>query len=124
MIETLDTPPHVVAVRIEGSAAQADANEAAVNAALDAAGPVSGVYVEVGWVRGDSDDEFADRIREGFARVRERPSIRRMAFVAGSYPRRSALRREAAHVDDIEIAVFPAAARAEALAWAAGTGDG
>ncbi|WP_412069727.1 STAS/SEC14 domain-containing protein [Rubrivirga sp. IMCC43871] len=122
MVAVLDAPPHVVAVRVEGPAAQADANEAAVDAALDAAGPVSGVYVEVGWVWGDAEGEFGDRIRQGFGRLAERPHVRRVAFVAGSYPRRSALRHEAARVDDIEIEVFPTAATAEALAWVSEAG--
>lgn len=116
MVEVLEAPPHVVALRIEGSARDAAAD---VDATLDAAGAVAGVYVEVGWVWGVTESEFADRVREGFGRLAERPSVRRMAFVAGSYPRRSALRTAAARVDDIQIQVFPAAARAAALAWVA-----
>lgn len=120
MVETLPAPtPHVVAVRVEGSAGEAATNEAAVEAMIEAADNPTGLYVEIGWVWGDTPDEFADLLRDRFRQLAARPSLRRIAFVAGSYPRRTALRAEAARLDTVEIEVFPMAARSAALDWVA-----
>lgn len=122
MVEILDAPaPHVVAVRVDGPGSESDANADAIRDALDAApGGPSGLYVEVGWIWGDTPEQFADVLRDRLARLAAREDIRRVAFVSGSYPRRTTLRDEAAPLDGVEVLVFPAAARAAALDWVAG----
>ncbi|MEM7788056.1 MAG: STAS/SEC14 domain-containing protein [Bacteroidota bacterium] len=123
MVEILDAPDGVVAVRIDGPAAESDANADAVRAALDRAADARGLFVEVGWILGDTREEFAALIRERFARLGARGDVERVAFVSGSYPRRSLLRDAAEPLDDVEVLVFPAAARSAALDWVAGAED-
>lgn len=125
MVEILDTPaPNVVAVRIEGPGSETEADADAIRDALDAAsgsGPsAEGLYVEVGWIWGDTREQFAGTLRERLGRLAARDDVRRVAFVSGSYPRRTILRDEAAPLDGVEVRVFPAAARAAALGWVAG----
>ena len=125
MVEILDAPaPHVVAVRVEGPGSETDADADAIRDALDAAaagGPsAAGLYVEVGWIWGDTREQFAETLRDRLGRLAARDDVRRVAFVSGSYPRRSILRDEAAPLDGVEVRVFPAAARSAALSWVAG----
>lgn len=119
MIEILEAPDGVVAVRIDGHASESNANAEAVREALDGA-DARGLYVEVGWVWGDTREEFADLLRERVTRLGARGDVERVAFVTGSYPRRSVLRDVAVPIDDVEVLVFPAAARSAALDWVAG----
>lgn len=120
MLDLLDSPaPNVVAVRVNGSAADATADGEILRAALDAArdrGPL-GLYVEMGWIWGDTEREFADRLRRGFAELAGRQDVERVAFVSGSYPRRTLLRDIGEPVEGVEVCVFPAAARHAALEW-------
>ncbi|GAB5534471.1 MAG: hypothetical protein Rubg2KO_07200 [Rubricoccaceae bacterium] len=118
MVEPLDAPDGVIAVRIEGPAAENDANADAVREALDAAPTeVRGLYIEVGWIWGDTPESFAALLRERFARLARRDDVDRVAFVSGSYPRRTLLRDIGEPVEGVEIGVFPAAARNAAMEW-------
>lgn len=120
MIEVLDAPaPNVVAIRVDGSAADAAADGGTLRAALDAArtsGPL-GLYVEMGWIWGDTEREFADRLRRGFAELAAREDVERVAFVSGSYTRRTLLRDIGEPVEGVEVCVFPAAAKNAAFDW-------
>lgn len=120
MLELLPSPaPNTVAVRVDGSAADAEADGEALRAALDAArenAPL-GLYVEMGWIWGDTEREFADRVRRGFAELAARRDVERVAFVSGSYPRRTLLRDIGEPVEGVEVCVFPAAARNAAFDW-------
>jgi len=120
MLDLLDPPaPNVIAVRVDGSAADATEDGEALRAALDAARPKAplGLYVEMGWIWGDTEREFADRVRRGFAELAARQDVRRVAFVSGSYPRRTLLRDIGEPVEGVEVCVFPAAARKAATEW-------
>lgn len=119
MVEILDAPDGVVAVRIDGPAAESDAHADAVREALDGA-DARGLYIEVGWIWGDTREEFAGLLRERFARLGARGDVERVAFVSGSYPRRTIARDAAEPLESVEILAFPAAARAAALEWVAG----
>ncbi|MEO0559535.1 MAG: STAS/SEC14 domain-containing protein [Bacteroidota bacterium] len=120
MLDVLDPPAHnVIAIRVDGSAADAAADGEALRALLDAARPQAplGLYVEMGWMWGDTEREFADRVRRGFAELAAREDVERVAFVSGSYPRRTLLRDIGEPVDGVEVSVFPAAARNAAIDW-------
>lgn len=120
MLELLDPPaPNIIAVRVDGSAADSAADGETLRATLDAArhkAPL-GLYVEMGWMWGDTEQEFADRLRRGFAELAARQDVARAAFVSGSYPRRTLLRDIGEPVEGVEVCVFPAAARSAARAW-------
>ena len=120
MLEVLAPPaPNVVAIRVDGSAADANADRAALLATIDAVRDHSplGLYVEMGWIWGDTEREFADRLRRGFAELAARNDVERIAFVSGSYTRRTLLRDIGEPVEGVEISVFPAAARNAAMEW-------
>lgn len=120
MLELLDPPaPNIVAVRVDGSAADAASDGEQLRALLDEARPKAplGLYVEMGWMWGDTEREFADRVRRGFAELAARQDVKRVAFVSGSYPRRTLLRDIGEPVENVEVCVFPAAARKAATEW-------
>ena len=120
MLEVLPPPaPDVVAVRVDGSATDAKADRATLLATLDAVhggGPI-GLYVEMGWIWGDTEREFADRLQRGFAELAARRDVARVAFVSGSYARRTLLRDIGEPVEGVDVCVFPAAARNAAVEW-------
>ena len=119
MLEVLPPPaPNVVAVHVDGSAADARADRATLLATLDAAprGPI-GLYVEMGWIWGDTEREFADRLQRGFAELAARRDVARVAFVSGSYTRRMLLRDIGEPVEGVDVCVFPAAAKRAATEW-------
>ena len=120
MLDILDPPaPNIIAIRVDGSAADATADGESLRALLDEARPKAplGLYVEMGWMWGDTEQEFADRLRRGFAELAARQDVERVAFVSGSYPRRTLLRDIGEPVEGVEVCVFPAAARKAALEW-------
>ena len=120
MLEVLAPPaPNVVAIRVDGSAADANADRAALLATIDAVRDHSplGLYVEMGWIWGDTEREFADRLRRGFAELAAREDVARVAFVSGSYTRRTLLRDIGEPVEGVDVCVFPAAARNAAVEW-------
>lgn len=119
MLELLQSPEHVVAIRVKGQIEEADVDKAiqAVEAALDKEPRIS-FYAEMGKLEGMTGAALAKDLRYGLSMLRQADRLARAAVVTDEEWIRSLARFESWLIPTLELKLFSGADNEQALAWA------